>query len=124
VITGVLLLSVGLVGIMFSGQMDPDARFNVPNHVCLFDRFLFLGLAFRPLGKRELLSIPRLTDMCDVYDGIAADRTQSLGLSQVLLESANDSNKPAIVILPEGAPTSGNCMFCFHLGGFTSNLPV
>jgi 1-acyl-sn-glycerol-3-phosphate acyltransferase len=71
VITRVLLLSVGLVRITFSGQINPDARFIIPNHECFFDGFLFLGLAFRPLGKRELLHIPCLTDMCHVYDGIA-----------------------------------------------------
>jgi hypothetical protein len=102
VITRVLLLSVGLVRIAFRGQINPDARFIVPNQVCFFDGFLFLGLALRPLGKRELLRIPCLTDMCDVYDGIAVDRTRSLGLLQVLLESDSDPNKPVIVILPRG----------------------
>jgi hypothetical protein len=62
--------------------------------------------------------------MCDVYDGIAVDRTRSSGLSQVLLESANGPNKPAIVILPERASTAGEYMFRFHLGAFFSNLPV
>jgi 1-acyl-sn-glycerol-3-phosphate acyltransferase len=59
-----------------------------------------------------------------VYDGIAVDRTQSSGLLQVLLESTNDPNKPEIVILPEGASTSGDYMFRFHLGAFLSDLPV
>jgi hypothetical protein len=62
--------------------------------------------------------------MCHVYDGIAVDLARPSGLSQVLLESANDPNKPAIVILPEGASTFGDCMFCFHLGAFLSDLPV
>jgi hypothetical protein len=52
VITRVLLLSVGAVPITFSRQIDPDARRIVPNQVCFFDGFLFLGFAFRPLGKR------------------------------------------------------------------------
>jgi hypothetical protein len=38
-------------------------------------------LAFRPLGKSELVRIPRLTDMYDVYDGIAVDRTRPSGRS-------------------------------------------
>jgi hypothetical protein len=51
-------------------------------------------------------------------------RSPSSGLSQVLLESANDPNKLAIVILPEGVSTSGDYMFRFHLGSFLSDLPV
>jgi 1-acyl-sn-glycerol-3-phosphate acyltransferase len=120
----VLLLSVGLVRITFSWQINQDARFIVPNHLCFFDGFLFLGLPFRPLGKRELLHIPCLTDMCDVHNGITVDRTRSSGMLQVLLESANDPNKPAIVILPEGASTSGDDMLRFHLGAFLSDLPA
>jgi hypothetical protein len=123
-ITRALLLSVGLVRITFGGQIDADARFIVPNHACFLGGLLFLGLAFRPLWKRELLRIPCLTDMCDVHDGIALDRTQSSGLSQVLLESANDPNRPAIIILPEGASTPGDFMFRFDLGAFLSDLPV
>jgi 1-acyl-sn-glycerol-3-phosphate acyltransferase len=123
-ITRVLLLTVGIMRITFSGQIDPDASFIVPNHVCFFDGWLFLGLGFRPLGKRELLRIPCLKDMCEVYDGIPVDRTRSSGISQVLIESANDPNKPAILILPEGASTSGDYMFRFHLGAFLSDLPV
>jgi hypothetical protein len=45
-------------------------------------------------------------------------------LSQVLLETANDPNKSAKLILPEGASTSGDYMLCFHLGAFISDLPV
>jgi hypothetical protein len=52
------------------------------------------------------------------------DPTRSSGLSQVLLERANEPNKPVIVILPEGTSTSGDYMFRFHLGAFLSNLPV
>jgi hypothetical protein len=59
-----------------------------------------------------------------VYDGIAVNRTRSSRLSRVLLDSANDLHKPAIVILPEGASTSGDYMFRFHLGAFLSDLPV
>jgi hypothetical protein len=62
--------------------------------------------------------------MCDVYDGTAVDRTRSSWLSQVLLENAHDPNKSAIVILPEGASTSGNYMFRFHLSAFLSDIPV
>jgi hypothetical protein len=112
------------VRVTFSEQIDPDAGFIVPSHACFFDWFLFLGLAFQPLGKRELLRIPCPTDMCKVYDGIMVDRTRSLGLSQALLESVNDLNRPVVVILPEGASTSGDYMFRFHLGTFFSDLPV
>jgi 1-acyl-sn-glycerol-3-phosphate acyltransferase len=115
------------VRITFSGQIDPDVCFIVPNHVCFFDGFLFLEFVFRPLGKRKLLRIPCLTDMCDVYDvydGIAIDQMRSSGLSQVLLESANNPNEPAIVILPEIVSTYGNYMFHFHLGAFLFDLPV
>jgi 1-acyl-sn-glycerol-3-phosphate acyltransferase len=124
VITRVLLLSVRFVRITFSGRIDPDERFTVPSHLSFFDGLLFIGLAFRPLGKREMLRILCLSDICDVYDGIAVDRIRSSGLSQVLLKSANDPNKPAIVILPEGASTSGDYMFRFHLGTFLSDLPI
>jgi hypothetical protein len=105
-------------------RTDPDAHFIVSNHVGFFDGILFLGPAFRPLGKPELLSIPCLSDMCDVYDGIAMDRTRSSGMSQVLLENGNDPNKPAIFILPEGALTSGDYVLRFYLGAFLSDLPV
>jgi hypothetical protein len=59
-----------------------------------------------------------------MYDGIAVDRTRSSALSQVLLESTNDPNKPAIAILAEGASTSSDYMFRFHLSAFLLDLPV
>jgi hypothetical protein len=50
VIAWVLLL-VGLLRITFSGQVDLDAHFIVPNHVCFFDGCLFLGSPSGRLGS-------------------------------------------------------------------------
>jgi 1-acyl-sn-glycerol-3-phosphate acyltransferase len=62
--------------------------------------------------------------MADVYQGIPVDRTKSCGLTKELIANALDTSRPKIMILPEGASTSGDYMLRFHLGAFLTDLPV
>lgn len=118
------LFIIGFYKVTYHGQPDPDARFMVTNHVCFLDGWFFLPFAPRPLAKQELFSWPILGDMLEVYDGIAVDRSKKTGVSKKLMENALDSNNPPVTLAPEGATTSGEYMFKFHLGAFLSDLPV
>jgi 1-acyl-sn-glycerol-3-phosphate acyltransferase len=120
----IFMALVGIWRVNFVGELDSSARFVTPNHTCFFDGWLLMGLGLRPLGKKELLQVPCLKDMCEVYEGIPVDRRKSTGVSQVLLRNATDFTKPPVLILPEGATTSGDYMLRFHLGAFLSDLPV
>jgi hypothetical protein len=119
-IARVFLLVLGFVKIEFHGDIDPDARFLVTNHACFFDGWLFAGHGLRPVGGGALAALPVLGHVAEVYDAITVDG----GRSAALLESAKNPAKPPIVMMPEGAPTSGDCMLRFHLGAFLSDLPV
>jgi hypothetical protein len=123
-ITRVLLFILGFVKIEFHGDIDPEARFLVGNHITFFDGWLFAGHPLRPVIKKELMTLPLLGHLGDVYDPILVDRSRATGLTKVLADSAKNPAKPPIMILPEGASTSGDYMLRFHLGAFLSDLPV
>ena len=120
----IFLFFLGYAKVNFHGTPDPDARFLVANHTCFFDGWFFLPFGPRPLGKKELLDIPCIRDMAEVYEGIPVDRSKSCGLTKELIANAKDSSRPLIMIMPEGASTSGDYMLRFHLGAFLTDLPV
>lgn len=120
----IFLFFLGFVKVNYHGHPDSDARFIVANHTCFFDGWFFLPFGPRPLGKKELLDIPCIREMADVYRGIPVDRSKSCGLTKELIANAQDTNMPQIMILPEGASTSGDYMLRFHLGAFLTDLPV
>ena len=122
--TRIFLFLLGFTRIRYHGHIDPDSRFLIANHTCFFDGWLFLPFGIRPLGKKELFNLPVIHEMNDIYQGIPVDREKSTGVTKVLIDAASDRNSPLISIMPEGASTSGDYMFRFHLGAFLSDLPV
>lgn len=120
----VLLFLLGIVHINFHGEYDTESRFVVSNHTCFFDSWLFLPFYLKPLEKKEIFDLLVIRDMCEVFGGIAVDRTKACGLTKELLKNAENPNNPQIFCMPEGATTSGDYMFRFHLGAFLSDLPV
>ena len=122
--TRIFLFLIGFIKINFHGGPDPDARIRVTNHICFLDGWLLLAFSPRPLAKKELFSVPFVSDMLDVFDGIPVDRSKNSGVAKRLIECALDSSSPAVTLAPEGATTSGDYMFKFHLGAFLSDLPV
>lgn len=123
-ISRILLFILGYYKIKFHGQIDPSSRFICPNHTCFFDGWYFFPIGPRVIGKKELLNIPLLSDVSQVFGGIPVDREKQTGVSRIILESAKNPKEPMILIFPEGASTSGDYMFRFHLGAFLSDLPV
>lgn len=123
-IARILLFILGFYRKTFEGTVDSDARFICPNHVCFFDGWHFFEYGPRILGKKELIQLPVMSDVCDVVDGIAVDREKSTGISKILVSNAENSKEPPILIFPEGASTSGDYMLRFHTGAFLSDLPV
>ena len=123
-IARIFLFILGFYSKTFEGTVDSDARFICPNHVCFFDGWHFFEYGPRILGKKELVQLPVMSDLCDVVDGIAVDREKSTGISKILVSNAENSKEPPILIFPEGASTSGDYMLRFHTGAFLSDLPV
>lgn len=124
IISRALLFILGFYRQRYHGKVDNDARFIVPNHVCFFDGWHFFRFGPRLIGKREILNIPVMSDVADVFQGFAVNREKSTGISQLLIQSAADPKQPKTLIFPEGASTSGDYMLRFHLGAFLSDLPV
>jgi 1-acyl-sn-glycerol-3-phosphate acyltransferase len=124
IIARIFLFILGFHKVVYNGKIDSDARFVVTNHVTFFDGWFFIPFKPRPLAKKELFSWPIMGDMLDIYEGIAVDRSKHSGVTQQLRENALDSSKPPATLAPEGATTSGEYMFKFHLGAFLSDLPV
>ena len=123
-IARIFLFIIGFHRVCYHNAIDPDARFIILNHVCFLDGWFFLPFAPRPLAKKELFKYPVIGDMLQIYDGIPVDRSKHSGVSTKLIENALDSNNPPVTLAPEGATTSGEYMFKFHLGAFLSDLPV
>jgi 1-acyl-sn-glycerol-3-phosphate acyltransferase len=124
VIARILLFILGYHKVNYHGAIDPDARFCVLNHVTFLDGWFWIPFASRPLAKKELFNWPILGDMLQIYNGIAVDRSKNSGVTTKLIENALDSTMPPVTMAPEGATTSGEYMFKFHLGAFLSDLPV
>jgi len=120
----ILLFLLGIVHINFHGEYDTESRFLVANHVFFFDSWLFLPFFPRPLDRKEIFSLPCLREMCDVFGGIAVDRSKACGLTKELIKNAENPHKPQIILMPEGCNTNGEYMLRFHLGAFLSDLPV
>jgi 1-acyl-sn-glycerol-3-phosphate acyltransferase len=71
-----------------------------------------------------MLKVPLMRENADVFQAIAVDRGKSQCLTKMLIENAKNPNAPIVLILSEGASTSGDYMLRFHLGAFLSDLPV
>lgn len=124
ILTRIMLFLLGFYKKEFEGQIDPDARFICPNHTCFFDGWMFFEFQPRILGKKELLKLPIMREVAEVFEGVAVDRGRHSGVSQLLVSSAADPNAPPFLIFPEGASTSGDYMLRFHTGAFLSDLPI
>ena len=121
----IFLFILGFVRISFHGELDPEARILVSNHLCFFDNWLFLPLFLRPMDKVETLNLPAMKSIWDVFRGISVDRARSLRMSKhVVFETAQDSIAQVIQMFPEGTTTNGEYMLKFHTGAFLSDLPV
>lgn len=118
------LFLIGFVRVDYKGVPDDQCRFILTNHLCFFDGWFFLPFTPKPLAKKELFKLPVVGDMLDVYDAIAVDRSKNSGVSKKLIANAADPAAPPITMAPEGATTSGDYMFKFHLGAFLSDVPV
>jgi 1-acyl-sn-glycerol-3-phosphate acyltransferase len=119
-----IMFIFGIHRIHWHSSVDSSTRFLVANHVCFFDGWLFTPWWPRILAKREMLKLPLMRENADVYMAIPVDRGRASGTTQLLIESANDPKMPLILILPEGASTSGDYMLRFRTGAFLSDLPV
>lgn len=124
IISRIFLFIIGFYRVNFIGDVDQDARFFVGNHTCFFDGWFLLCFYPRPLSKIELSKMPILSDVCEIFDGISVNGSKHTGVTQELIENANDPSKPKILIFPEGVSTSGDYMLRFHLGAFLTDLPV
>jgi 1-acyl-sn-glycerol-3-phosphate acyltransferase len=123
-ISRIFIAILGCVKIEFQDELDPDERFVVANRGRFLDGWLFAGYDIHPLGKKELLSLPFVGDVAELYDATAVDRARNSGITKLLIDNAKDPSKPAIVMISEGVSTSGDYMLRFHLGMFLSDLPV
>lgn len=124
ILTRIMLFLLGFYKKEFEGTLDPDVRFICPNHTCFFDGWMFFEFQPRILGKKELLNIPIMREVSEVFEGVAVDRERSSGVSQLLTSCAAKTDAPPFLIFPEGASTSGDYMLRFHTGAFLSDLPV
>jgi hypothetical protein len=92
---------------------DAAARFVAANQICDFDARLFAGRGLPPLAGG---SWPR--GRCAPTRRTSATRSAGPGRER------GRPARPPIVIVPEGASTSGDYMPRFPLGAFISDLPV
>jgi 1-acyl-sn-glycerol-3-phosphate acyltransferase len=119
-----LFFACGLVYIHKTGTVDPAARFIISNHTAMFDPFVICDvLLCRGSGKQEYRKY-FFHHILDLADPIWIDRSASTGVSQKLVESANDFKQPPVLIYPEATLNNGDVILKFHTGAFLTQYPV
>lgn len=119
------LLSVGIVYISLNGEIKPETRTIVSNHLTMVDPVSLLSqIPVSYLVMSGLKGNPFFSQTSKIYDIIYVDRSKKEGITQQVCDFQNNPNILPLTIFPEGKVTNGECVLGFRSGGFVNNTPV
>lgn len=119
------LLSVGIVHITLKGELKPDTRTIVSNHLTMVDPVSLLSqIPVSYLVMSGLKGNPFFTQTSKIYDIIYVDRSKKEGITEQVRSFQNNPNILPLTIFPEGKVTNGECVLGFRSGAFVNDTPI
>ena len=120
-----LVFWLGIIWINVEGELKPDTRVILANHMSAIDPFAVIS-KFRvtTLLKKEFGRITLLRSMTGVTRPIYVDRSQACGQTDRIRQRAQDHSAYPLLIFPEGTICRGDIMLKFHKGGFIAGEKV
>ncbi|EAY23715.1 Acyltransferase family protein [Trichomonas vaginalis G3] len=124
VIRTVLFLS-GIVHIKKVGEIDPEARAIISNHITMIDIVNILyWVPFTIVAHTGLRGNPFIEHCAAVFDTVFVDRSKTQGATQQISDYAEDPTRLPVVVFPEGKVTNGDALLAFRTGIFVSGVPI
>ena len=119
------LFGCGIVHIKVNGELHPDTRTVVSNHLTMIDPISILSqVSVSYLVMASLKGISFFTQTSKIFDIIYVDRSKKEGITHQIQEFQNDPSYLPIEIFPEGKITNGECVMGFRTGAFINDTPV
>ena len=119
------LLGTGIVKINVRGEIHPDARTIVANHMTILDAVLLLyQFPVSYLAAAYLSKYKFIVNYSKVFDLVFVDRTKRQNISQHLIDIANDPMLLPVMVFPEGKVTNGDALVGFRSGAYISETLV
>lgn len=121
----ICLFSVGIVHITLNGELKPDTRTIVSNHLTMVDPVSLLSqIPVSYLVMAGLKGNPFFTQTSKIYDIIYVDRTKTEGITEQVCSFQNNRDILPLTIFPEGKVTIGECVLGFRSGAFVNDTPI
>jgi 1-acyl-sn-glycerol-3-phosphate acyltransferase len=117
-------LSIGNVWIRVNGKMDHSVRFVIGNHLTILDGFLIATLrnvtiVLQKKWVSNFLSRTFFDTTHPVYIG-----HRHRGNTKEIIDRADDTSEPPVMIFPEGTSTNGEILLQFHRTAFLTPYKV
>ncbi|OHS98446.1 Acyltransferase family protein [Tritrichomonas foetus] len=120
-----LFFAFGHIHIKLNGKVDPEARIVIANHTALHDPFVIVCIRYiTSVMKAELSQKKLYMPILECVDPIFVDRSKSTGVSQQIIDHADNFNRPPVLIFPEGTLNNGDVLLKFHRGAFLTPYKV
>jgi lysophosphatidylcholine acyltransferase/lyso-PAF acetyltransferase len=121
----VALLSLGIIKITVNGTIHPYARTFVCNHLALIETVVLLHeIPLSYLAADYLAKHPFIQMTSHVFDFVFVNRSRNGGISQHLIDIANDPSLLPVMVFPEGKVSNGDAVIGFRSGAFLSETLV
>lgn len=119
------LLFLGITKINLHGNIHPDARTIVSNHLSLIETLLFLNqFPVSYLAASYLEKVPFIRNASEIFDFLFVDRSRRQNITQHLIDITNDPSVLPVVVFPEGKVTNGDALVGFRSGAYVSETLV
>ncbi|OHT04794.1 Acyltransferase family protein [Tritrichomonas foetus] len=119
------LFSLGIVHISVNGEIHPETRTVVVNHLTMVDPISVLSQApVSYLVMSSLKGISFFEHTSKIFDIIYVDRSKKEGITAQIQNFQNDPSYLPITIFPEGKITNGECVLGFRSGAFINDTPI
>ena len=120
-----ILLGLGIIWINNTGEVDPETRTFISNHLAFFD--ILLHITRVPIGCIAMSSLKNnifVKNTARMFDICFVDRSVSAGVANQLVAWQKDKTRLPVVVFSEGKVTNGEALLGFRTGGFVSDEKV
>lgn len=120
------LFFLGVMHIKKTGNIEPNTRTIVVNHLTMFDIVVVISLFDSSyLAMAGLKNLFFMKSANEIFNMVYVDRTkEKQGTTELICRLQNDYSRVPIVIFPEGKVTNGDCLLGFRTGAFVNDTPI